>query len=108
MKKFYTIDQVNRHNKKNDAWIVYRGNVYNITKWITRHPGGGIIMKGVGKNIDQLFKKFHSHSDYAKKTMKQFKICMLIKNIKKTKRLNKKKLRKSKRNYLQNKVLYRK
>ena len=31
MKKFYTIDQVNRHNKKNDAWIVYRGNVYNIT-----------------------------------------------------------------------------
>ena len=65
-------------------------------------------MKGVGKNIDSLFKKFHRHRDYAKNIMKQYKIGILKKNIKKTKKINRKKLRRTKRNYLQNKVLYKK
>ncbi len=95
--KLYSIKQVEKHNKKNDAWIIYKGYVYDITKWIPNHPGGNIIMKGVGKKIDNLFTKFHSHSDNAKNIMKQFKIGKLKKQVKKTKKLNKNKLKKSKK-----------
>ena len=97
MKKFYTMNQVKKHNKRNDAWVVYKGNVYDITKWIFRHPGGNIIMKGVGKNIDSLFKQYHTHSSYAKNTMKKYFIGKLKKEIKKTKKYNRNKLRKTKR-----------
>ena len=101
-KKFFTMKEVEKHNKRNDAWIVYKGDVYNITKWIFWHPGGGIIKKGLGKNIDELFKKYHKHSDYAKKTMLKYKIGKLKKSIKKTKKINRKKLKKTKRKYNNN------
>ena len=96
--KLYSTKQVEKHNKKNDAWIIYKNNVYDITKWIPKHPGGSIIMKGVGKRIDSLFTKYHSHSNNAKNIMKQFKIGRLKKKIIKTKKLNKSKLKYKKTN----------
>lgn len=92
--KFFTINQVQKHNKKNDAWVIYKNNVYDITDWIPKHPGGNIILKGIGKKIDKLFITFHNHSDNAKDIMKQYKIGILKKKIKTTKKLKKSKLKK--------------
>eukprot|EP00940_MAST-03C_sp_MAST-3C-sp2_P003418 g3418.t1 len=36
----YTLSDVSKHNKKNDCWIVIDGCVYDITKFLSRHPGG--------------------------------------------------------------------
>lgn len=69
----YTIEDVAKHNTKNDAWLVYKGGVYDVTKWIDRHPGGMIIMKGVGKDATQLF-EFYNHSDHARKRIEDFRI----------------------------------
>ncbi len=72
------IEEVMKHNKKEDAWIVIHGNVYDITKWIPDHPGGMIIMSGVGKDASKLFDKI-GHSSYAKNKLKSFQIGILDK-----------------------------
>lgn len=73
-----TIKEVNKHNKKTDAWIVINKNVYDITNWIPNHPGGNIIMKGVGKDATVLFKSIHNHSDIAKSILSKYKIGKLV------------------------------
>ena len=71
--KKYTMEEVSKHNKKSDAWLVIHGNVYNVTKWIPDHPGGMIIMTGVGKDASKLFDQV-GHDSYAKSKLKSFKI----------------------------------
>lgn len=71
--KVYTIEEVKIHNKKTDAWLVINNKVYNVTPWINNHPGGLIIMKGVGKDASILYKKFR-HSKNADNILKKFYI----------------------------------
>ncbi len=78
IKKKIKMEEVTKHNKKEDAWIVIHGNVYDITKWIPDHPGGMIIMTGVGKDASKLFDKI-GHSSYAKNKLKSFQIGVLDK-----------------------------
>lgn len=53
-----TMDEVAKHNKEEDAWVVIRGKVFNITPYLDFHPGGrDEIMRGAGKDATQLFCK---------------------------------------------------
>ena len=72
----YTLAEVAKHNKKSDAWIVINGKVADITKWIPKHPGGDIIMKGVGKDATNLFNSI-GHDEYARKILKTYQIGIL-------------------------------
>jgi len=36
----YTWDDVRQHDLASDKWIVINDDVYNITEWAKRHPGG--------------------------------------------------------------------
>jgi cytochrome b involved in lipid metabolism len=72
-KTFYTMEEVSKHNKQTDAWLVINNMVYDVTNWIPHHPGGMIIMKGVGMDATELFKKV-GHDSYAKNKLKTFKI----------------------------------
>ena len=36
----YTIDDVKKHNKKDDCWVVLHGEVLNVTEFLPEHPGG--------------------------------------------------------------------
>ena len=74
----YTLEEVAKHNKKSDAWIVIHNKVADVTKWIPLHPGGDIIMKGVGKDATTLFDSI-GHDDYAKKMLKKYQIGILKK-----------------------------
>ena len=37
--KFYTTAEVLQHNKEDDCWLIIDGSVYDVTRWIPRHPG---------------------------------------------------------------------
>jgi L-lactate dehydrogenase (cytochrome) len=39
-KKFFKWEEVKKHNKENDCWIVLNGIVYDISNYINSHPGG--------------------------------------------------------------------
>ena len=36
----YGWDEIKQHTKKDDKWIVIDGEVYDITNWSKKHPGG--------------------------------------------------------------------
>ena len=63
-----TLEEVKKHNKKEDAWTIIENKVYNITSWIPKHPGGEIIMQALGKDATQLFIT-NNHPSYVKKTI---------------------------------------
>jgi len=76
--KYYTFNEVSKHNKKNDAWIIIYNNVYNITNWIDKHPGGDIILSVIGKDATNQFKYYgHEQSGYATRILENYYIGIL-------------------------------
>jgi cytochrome b involved in lipid metabolism len=74
--KTYKMEEVAKHNTKADAWLVINKKVINVTNWINKHPGGDIIMKGVGKDATKLFNGI-GHSSEARKLLTKFQIGIL-------------------------------
>jgi cytochrome b involved in lipid metabolism len=37
---FYDWEEIRKHNKKDDMWLVVNDNVYDVTRFRRRHPGG--------------------------------------------------------------------
>ena len=46
----YSLSEVSQHNTKDDCWLVVADSVYDVTNFITDHPGGDEILKGCGKD----------------------------------------------------------
>ena len=43
----YTAATVAKHNSAADCWSIINGNVYDLTNWINRHPGGARVIEGL-------------------------------------------------------------
>ncbi|EAA35955.1 hypothetical protein GE21DRAFT_29 [Neurospora crassa] len=43
----FTLDDVRKHNSKDDVWMVIHNKVYNVTTYLEDHPGGSIILREV-------------------------------------------------------------
>ena len=53
----FTLAQVAEHSSREDAWIVIDGGVYNITPYVSEHPGGvKAILKNAGGDATRGFK----------------------------------------------------
>lgn len=78
----YTVDEVATHNKKNDAWIIYQGYVYDITYFVDKHPGGSIIYSVLGKDVEKEWEKhnvkWHLKNKHVIETITKNKIGKLI------------------------------
>ncbi len=35
-----SISELAKHSSESDCWVVYQGKVYDLTSWLTKHPGG--------------------------------------------------------------------
>jgi len=47
------------HNKRSDAWSAFNGKVYNITPYLSFHPGGEReLMRAAGRDGTKLFGEF--------------------------------------------------
>ncbi|KAJ2607523.1 hypothetical protein H4S08_004800 [Coemansia sp. RSA 1365] len=56
-----TPDEVAKHNKKDDCWIVINNKVFNITRYLDFHPGGRAqLMRVAGKDGTALFYNTHA------------------------------------------------
>lgn len=55
----YTLEDLKSHNRKNDCWMAIEGRVYDVTKYITFHPGGDILLDAAGKDGTSLYQHYH-------------------------------------------------
>ena len=48
--------EVKKHNNANDCWIIIKGNVYDVTSYLSAHPGGsGDVIKTCGTDATVAF-----------------------------------------------------
>ena len=56
----YTMEEVAKHNKKEDLWVVVKGIVMDVTNWLDEHPGGPqAIMNFMGRDATEEFEMLH-------------------------------------------------
>jgi len=60
--KKYTMEEVAKHNKENDCWLVIHGKVYDVsTKFYDEHPGGkDALLVHAGKDATHGFDSMHT------------------------------------------------
>ncbi|KAK7729413.1 Osmotic growth protein [Botryosphaeria dothidea] len=58
--KEYTLEEVKKHNKKDDLWIAVKGVVLDLTNWVDEHPGGPqALYSHMGKEASEEFEMLH-------------------------------------------------
>ena len=56
----YTMADIALHASENDCWSAVNGSVYDLTTWISRHPGGARPIVGMcGKDGSSAFERQH-------------------------------------------------
>ena len=71
----YTLAQVQQHNTASDCWAAINGGVYNLTDWISQHPGGPErITPLCGTDASAAFNGQHSGQSKPESTLTQFYI----------------------------------
>jgi len=67
MSKTFTVAEVAQHNKATDCWIIIDNKVYDVTKFLAKHPGGSkVVLKLAGKDATKDFKLLHNPEVLAK------------------------------------------
>jgi len=73
--KQYTWEEVAQHNTESSAWVYIGNQVYDITTWLDRHPGGKeILLLTAGRDISDLFVTYHPFTDRAAEVLQKFHI----------------------------------
>ncbi len=71
----YTMTDVAKHSSSGDCWAAVNGGVYNLTGWISQHPGGSQAIIGMcGKDASAMFNKQHGGQREANQALASLKI----------------------------------
>lgn len=74
----YTRQEILKHNTANDCWIIIRNNVYNLTPFITAHPGGAdILLSRAGEDATSYFITKHAKHPHVWKQLESMQIGVL-------------------------------
>ena len=77
-----TQEEVDAHNTPEDRWIVLDGDVYNITQYISAHPGGKRCL--IAPSANDITARFHAiHRGMDPSFLAKLKIGKLVKTKKK-------------------------
>ena len=74
-----TMEQVKKNNTASSCWSVINGNVYNLTNWISSHPGGsGAITRLCGIDGTRGFSNQHRGDKQAESRLSGFLLGKLV------------------------------
>jgi cytochrome b involved in lipid metabolism len=78
MENQFTSEEVSLHNTENDIWIIIKQNVYDITDFINKHPGGKVILLSFGgQDVTDYFEELHKN-EILNEIADQYKIGVII------------------------------
>ncbi|KAL7059258.1 hypothetical protein AAHC03_013772 [Spirometra sp. Aus1] len=83
--KVISLKEVQKHNKKDDCWLVIHDKVYDVTNFIDEHPGGDeVILEQVGGYATEPFEDV-GHSDAAHEQLEKYCIGVIAPEDKESK-----------------------
>ena len=51
----YSWEDIRKHDKESDAWVVMNGDVFDVTSFLSEHPGGSsIVLNHLGTDIEEV------------------------------------------------------
>lgn len=60
----FHLSEVRKHDAKAEQpWVIHGDKVYDITNWISAHPGGEVILRAAGGSIDPYWDIFSIHKN---------------------------------------------
>ena len=72
MTRIVTVDELREHNKSTDCWVAIHGRVYDLTRFLPEHPGGGEVISSIsGADVTHEFEDI-GHSDSARRSAGDF------------------------------------
>jgi len=51
----FSLEDVSEHNNGDDCWLAINGKVYDVTDYVSNHPGGAAILEGCGTDGTTLY-----------------------------------------------------
>ena len=65
--------EIKSHNLKSDCWSIVNGNVYNLTTYVQRHPGGASVIANIcGKDGSKAFLNQHNNKSKPNNVLSSF------------------------------------
>lgn len=75
----FTLADVAKHGSKDDCYTTVRGSVYDVTSWISKHPGGEkAILSICGKDGTAMFEGKHDGQPRPENELSSFQIGTLV------------------------------
>ncbi|KAG8381091.1 hypothetical protein BUALT_Bualt06G0086200 [Buddleja alternifolia] len=72
--KVHVFEEVAKHNKTKDCWLIIDGKVYDVTPFMDDHPGGDeVLLSATGKDATNDFEDV-GHSDSAREMLDKYYI----------------------------------
>ncbi|OLP98306.1 Cytochrome B5 isoform D [Symbiodinium microadriaticum] len=65
--KKYTVAEVAKHNSRESIWVIIDGRVYDLTRYVDKHPGGHLMIENMaGKDClgTDAFANYHTARVY--------------------------------------------
>mmetsp|Transcript_40939 Transcript_40939/g.76669 ORF Transcript_40939/g.76669 Transcript_40939/m.76669 type:complete len:371 (+) Transcript_40939:230-1342(+) len=60
-----TLHEISGHKTREDCWLIIDEKVYDVSDWISRHPGGEqILLMYAGTDATDVFKAFHHPREF--------------------------------------------
>lgn len=70
--RMFTWSEIGKHKSANDCWVVVKGKVYDVSGFVSEHPGGRLILNGAGRDATPLVMSYHPL--YVQNLIKKFEI----------------------------------
>ena len=59
----YNLEEIQKHKSNKDCWIVINDKVYDVSKFLSEHPGGKkVLIRVGGKDATEQFYQLHKES----------------------------------------------
>lgn len=61
----YRLSDIRMHDASHpNPWVTHQDKVYDITDWVSAHPGGEVILRAAGQSIDPYWAIFTIHNQH--------------------------------------------
>jgi len=75
--RIYTLEDLDAHKSAQSCWVTHKGKVYNVTAFVTDHPGGDdLILSHAGTDVENIMRDSdsHDHSESAYEMLEEYVI----------------------------------